>query len=1439
MKKIYFTILLFISFIIPVMAQNGGYALKFDGTDGKVSTTLNTGLTNSTITLEMWVCQVTAQSGTQFIADLHSISGINRRRVMPYFNTSEFGVYCAPNTGDDNNAVTQLTGVTVSAGVWNHIAITVSGSTLKMYVNGKLYITASLTDSYALTGTEILTLADDYWDTSFANIIIDEVRFWNTVRTEAEIKANMFKELAGSESGLVMYNKMSNGSGTTLTDNQTSGSYSGTLSGGASWVASGAFADSRNALDFDGSNDYINCGNGANVQFNGTASLTVEAWIKPTGGVWCAIVSKFIHSSSGEGYSLEIFSDNRVSILFGNNWSDWTALTSGSAISTGVWHHIAATYDGSTLKIYVDGYLAGSGSWTNGITDAGGPLYIGCRDGSTFMNGQIDEVRIWRTARTVTEIRENMCKTLTGSETGLAAYYRLDQIDGTTAYDITSNAYNGTLTNMDASTDWIASNAFNVWLGTNSSTWTNGGNWSKGSAPTSSQSVGIYKWALGSEAAISSSPTVNTFVISSTASPTLSSSLTVNYNLILEKNFDLNGNDITLGSTGYLIEGTGRLFGTSGTISTTRSLSSISSLDVALLGAKITTSANMGSTTITRGHAVQTGNGQSSIQRYYDITPTNNSSLNASVYFYYNENELNSISESNLILFRSTDSGSTWTNQAGTVSTANNYVYKTGIGSFSRWTFGSSAASLAGPPDTPTASAASSITATSFSANWSASTGATKYYLDVSTDNGFEVFVSGFENLDVGNVITYSVTGLTPGTTYYYKVRAYNASGTSSSSDSIVVITTIAAPVASAATSINSTGFNANWSASTGAAGYYLDVSANSGFTSIVTGYNNLDVGNVVTYSVSGLSGGATYYYRVRAYTASVTSSNSGTITVLTTPAAPVAKSASNVQEARFTANWSPVTGATAYYLDVATDLEFTTFVTGYENYNAGADTSKTVTGINSNTTYYYRVRAYNASGPSANSNVIYFNTLAESPVLSNLETAGINYTVKQSTVLLTDSLVVVSPESTPVQRGEISVSQNYVKGEDELLFVNPENLTVSWNADTGQIIITGSASETVYQAFIRTVKYKNNSITPSSLNKTISYVVNNGFYSSNTVSRSITISSGNVKPQINKLESATLTYLKGVSALRIGLTDSSEVTDADSYFMYSGTVKISEGYIKGEYYIDYENTTFISGSYNEETGILSITGTETAANYQMFLRSLQYRNRNGSSGTSSQKIIEFAVNDGLLNSTAVTRALIVKSPVETPTNLTAAIVSNAVKLSWTDNSSSEDGFIIERSEGNNTLYSELTRAGSNTVTYSDANIVNGKKYYYRIAAYDGTLTSDYSNEVNITGIVVGISDMNGKPTAYTLAQNYPNPFNPSTVIVFALPYESKVKVEIYNSIGQLIETLADDIRSAGYYKITWNASKYASGIYLCRVTAFSVDNQNKFIESKRMILMK
>ena len=154
---------------------------------------------------------------------------------------------------------------------------------------------------------------------------------------------------------------------------------------------------------------------------------------------------------------------------------------------------------------------------------------------------------------------------------------------------------------------------------------------------------------------------------------------------------DLNNNNIDLGTSGTVIgeSETTRIIGANGGyIQIVNTLNAPSSVNPGNLGVLFTSAQNLGSTIIRRGHQSQTiaSAGGSSILRYYDISPTNNSGLNATLRFSYFDAELNSLDESNLVFWRSTDNIN-WTEQGFTLrNTVTNYVEKTGIDVFSRWT---------------------------------------------------------------------------------------------------------------------------------------------------------------------------------------------------------------------------------------------------------------------------------------------------------------------------------------------------------------------------------------------------------------------------------------------------------------------------------------------------------------------------------------------------------------------------------------------------------------------------------------------------------------------------------------------------------------------------------------------------------------------------------
>jgi len=162
---------------------------------------------------------------------------------------------------------------------------------------------------------------------------------------------------------------------------------------------------------------------------------------------------------------------------------------------------------------------------------------------------------------------------------------------------------------------------------------------------------------------------------------------------------DLNNNNILLEPAAYLSgeSETNRITGVGGFVEITQNMNAPASVNAGNLGATITSTADLGNVTVRRGHSVQSGTGlTTSINRYFDIQPTNNSNLNATLRLKYFDAELNGQNESILVIRQSNDNGSNWNNLSQTSRSANaNYVEKTGIGSLALQTLANDVAPTA------------------------------------------------------------------------------------------------------------------------------------------------------------------------------------------------------------------------------------------------------------------------------------------------------------------------------------------------------------------------------------------------------------------------------------------------------------------------------------------------------------------------------------------------------------------------------------------------------------------------------------------------------------------------------------------------------------------------------------------------------------------------
>src|SRR5438477_1414015 len=286
------------------------------------------------------------------------------------------------------------------------------------------------------------------------------------------------------------------------------------------------------------------------------------------------------------------------------------------------------------------------------------------------------------------------------------------------------------------------------------------------------------------------------------------------------------------------------------------------------------------------------------------------------------------------------------------------------------------AASGPTPPPAPIANPATYVASNSFTANWSSVSGATGYRLDVSTSSSFSTYVTGYQNLNVGNAISRSVTGLNAGTAYYYRVRAYNGVGTSGNSN-IVNVTTLSGTgppvvITNPATLVAS--FSATLNGSVDPHGLATNVyfqygtTTSYGLTTAIQSKTGNTYQNVVA-NISGLTASTTYHFRIVAMNSAgtvngadrtfTTLSATGPPVVITNPATLIASFSAtlngSVDPHGLTTNvYFQYGTTTSYGLSTATQSK-----TGNTYQNVAAN----ISGLSANTTYHFRIVATNSAG--------------------------------------------------------------------------------------------------------------------------------------------------------------------------------------------------------------------------------------------------------------------------------------------------------------------------------------------------------------------------------------------------------------------------------------------------------------------------------------------
>lgn len=190
--------------------------------------------------------------------------------------------------------------------------------------------------------------------------------------------------------------------------------------------------------------------------------------------------------------------------------------------------------------------------------------------------------------------------------------------------------------------------------------------------------------------------------------------------------------------------------------------------------------------------------------------------------------------------------------------------------------------------------------------------------------------------------------------------------------------------------------------------------------------------------------------------------------------------------------------------------------------------------------------------------------------------------------------------------------------------------------------------------------------------------------------------------------------------------------------------------------------------------------------------------------------------------------------PVEL-TSFSANFQNGMNFLSWsTATEKNNYGFEVERSSDKISFTKIAFVKGNGTVSekcnysFSDGSL-NSDRYYYRLKQIDFDGTSTYSQIVEANAQL---------PKEFALLQNYPNPFNPETNISFTLPAEARVTLQVFNVLGELVETLINKELNAGKHSVVFDASKYVSGVFFYKLNAVQHDGRNNS-GVKKMIVAK
>lgn len=219
-----------------------------------------------------------------------------------------------------------------------------------------------------------------------------------------------------------------------------------------------------------------------------------------------------------------------------------------------------------------------------------------------------------------------------------------------------------------------------------------------------------------------------------------------------------------------------------------------------------------------------------------------------------------------------------------------------------------------------------------------------------------------------------------------------------------------------------------------------------------------------------------------------------------------------------------------------------------------------------------------------------------------------------------------------------------------------------------------------------------------------------------------------------------------------------------------------------------------------------------------------------GGSSVPNYSYVQATLSTGLAGTFALAQPWFPK-PMTLAVSTAYDRTTRNVVLQWnTDIQVNNDGFVVERMKGENAETGEWEMVGSvvpnasGRYGYAERVIEEGQ-YQYRILAVDREGVDRESRPISV--------NVSNAPMEFALDQNYPNPFNPTTSIRYNLPQTTQVSVKVYDMMWREVSTLVNEVKPAGSYDVSFDASALPSGTYFYRMEA------GTFSATKKMNLMK